>query len=76
MPRANRYVLAGRTFHMTHRCHDRRFLFKFGVCRTEYRRRLRVSLKRYARQVRCTLYTPRKMPDEAGISCDHGKKTL
>ena len=47
MPRANRYVLAGRTFHVTHRCHDRRFLFKFGVCRTEYRRRLRLSLKRY-----------------------------
>ncbi|RPJ59179.1 MAG: hypothetical protein EHM23_15020 [Acidobacteria bacterium] len=31
MPRSNRYILPGYIYHVTHRCHDRRFLLKFGV---------------------------------------------
>jgi len=47
MPRANRYFLAGCLYHLTHRCHDRKFGFRFGVVRTEYCRRLRQALKLY-----------------------------
>lgn len=31
MPRANRYILPGCAYHITHRCHDHAFLFRFGV---------------------------------------------
>ena len=41
MPRANRYILPGRIYHLTHRCHDREFLFRFAKDREGYRRRLR-----------------------------------
>jgi putative transposase len=37
MPRANRYLLAGRLYHVTHRCHDRSFLLKFAKDRDDYR---------------------------------------
>ena len=47
MPRASRYFQPGCLCHLTHRCHDRRFLFRFGVVRTEYRKRLRRALKEY-----------------------------
>jgi len=47
MPRSNRYILPGCIYHVTHRCHDRRFLLKFGVDRTEYRDRLRLALQKY-----------------------------
>jgi len=38
MPRGNRYILSGRLYHVTHRCHDRQFLLKFTKDRNEYRR--------------------------------------
>jgi len=41
MPRANRYILPGHTYHLTHRCHNRAFLLRFARDRDEYRRRLR-----------------------------------
>jgi putative transposase len=47
MPRSNRYILPGQIYHVTHRCHDRQFLLKFGVDRTEYRERLRLALGEY-----------------------------
>ena len=47
MPRANRYVLPGYVYHLTHRCHNGSFLFKFARDRTEYRRRLREAVKRF-----------------------------
>jgi REP element-mobilizing transposase RayT len=31
MPRANRYILPGRVYHLTHRCHDRQFLLRNGA---------------------------------------------
>lgn len=47
MPRANRYILPGCLYHLTHRCHDRKFLFRFAVTRSEYRRRLRSAVKEF-----------------------------
>jgi len=47
MPRANRYLLPGHSYHLTHRCHDRSFLFRFGRDRTEYRRRLRQAVRQF-----------------------------
>jgi len=47
MPRANRYILPGHIYHLTHRCHDGSFLLKFAVQRNEYRKRLRPSLKQF-----------------------------
>jgi putative transposase len=44
MPRANRYLIPGYACHVTHRCHNRSFLFRFARDREEYRRRLRQSL--------------------------------
>ena len=37
VPRANRYFVPGKFYHLTHRCHDRQFLFKFGRDRNQYR---------------------------------------
>jgi putative transposase len=47
MPRANRYLLPGYTYHLTHRCHNREFLFRFGRDRTEYQRRLRQAVRQF-----------------------------
>ncbi len=47
MPRANRFILPGFLYHVTHRCHDRQLLFDAAVDRTEYRRRLGEALKRF-----------------------------
>jgi len=45
MPRANRYILPGRVYHLTHRCHDRQFLLRFAKDRDGYRRRLREAVR-------------------------------
>jgi len=45
-PRANRYMQDNYVYHLTARCHDRSFLFKFARWRDEYRRRLRTALPR------------------------------
>jgi REP element-mobilizing transposase RayT len=37
MPRANRSILPGYVYHLTHRCHDRKFLLKFAQDRDRYR---------------------------------------
>ena len=47
MPRANRYMLPGNVCHLTHRCHNRSFLFRFARDRTEYRRRLSAAVKEF-----------------------------
>lgn len=44
MPRANRYILPGNIYHLTHRCHDRKFLLRFARDRDGYRRRLREAV--------------------------------
>jgi len=47
MPRANRYIVSGQIYHITHRCHNRSFLFKFAKDRDVYRSLLRDRLGRY-----------------------------
>src|ERR687892_2849932 len=36
MPRANRHFFAGHIWHITHRCHQRKFLLKFARDRRRY----------------------------------------
>jgi len=47
MPRANRYILPGCSYHVTHRCHNRSFLLRFAMDRNEYRERLRQAKKEF-----------------------------
>ena len=44
VPRANRYIVPGNSYHLTHRCHDRSFLLKFACDRHGYRQRLREAV--------------------------------
>jgi putative transposase len=46
MPRASEYLLEGYTYHLTHRCHDRRFLLRFAKDRNAYRKWLLEGVKR------------------------------
>lgn len=48
MTRANRYMLSGQIYHVTHRFHDRSFLFRFARDRDRYRAMLRDRLGRHA----------------------------
>ncbi len=47
MPRANRYMLPGYTYHLTHRCVNKEFLLRFAKDRTTYRRWLLEGVKRH-----------------------------
>jgi putative transposase len=47
MPRSNRYILPGRIYHITHRCHNRDWLLKFKKDREAYRNWLRDGVSRY-----------------------------
>ena len=47
MPRANRYFVPGKFYHLTHRCHNREFLFKFARDRNQYRQLLWSSVRNY-----------------------------
>lgn len=47
MPRENGYMLPGFVYHVTHRCHDRSFLFKFALDCDEYRRMLLKHLRAF-----------------------------
>lgn len=47
MPRANRHFLSGQLWHITHRCHERSFLFKFPRDRRRYLRWLFEAKKRF-----------------------------
>ena len=47
MPRTHRYIEPGHTYHVTHRCHDSSFLFKFAKDRQVYRTMLRERLDPY-----------------------------
>jgi len=57
MPRSNRYILPGCAYHITHRCHDRAFLLRFGVDRTEYVKRLRLALRQFPVSLLCYCIT-------------------
>jgi putative transposase len=47
MPRANRYVLPGQLWHITHRCHKQQFLLKFAKDRRAWRYWLSQAHRRY-----------------------------
>lgn len=47
MPRANRYFVAGKVYHLTHRCHHRDFLFRFARDRSAYRQLLWKTLREF-----------------------------
>jgi putative transposase len=47
MPRANRYILPGYIYHLTHRCHNRRFLLRCRLDRNEYCSRLRHAARKH-----------------------------
>lgn len=44
MPRANRYIVSGPAYHLTHRCHNRDFLLRFAKDRDAYRQLLHEQL--------------------------------
>ncbi|MFP4028931.1 MAG: transposase [Candidatus Brocadiia bacterium] len=47
MPRANRYMLAGYTYHVTHRCVNSEFLLRYVKDRNAYREWLRLGCERH-----------------------------
>jgi putative transposase len=47
MPRANRYILPGYVYHLTHRCHNRKFLLRSRLDRIEYCSRLESSARKH-----------------------------
>lgn len=47
MPRANRHIQPGHTYHVTHRCHDREFLLRFARDRQAYCGWLREGRRRF-----------------------------
>ena len=47
MPRADRYMMEGYTYHLTHRCHNRAFLLNLREERKTYREWLREGARRY-----------------------------
>lgn len=51
MPRANRYLLPGHIWHITHRCHKQEFLLKFAKDRQRWRHWLFEAKKRYGLSV-------------------------
>jgi putative transposase len=51
MPRANRHYVPGCVWHITHRCHKKEFLLKFGRDRRRYLQWLFEAKKRYGLSV-------------------------
>ena len=51
MPRANRHYLPNHVWHLTHRCHKREFLLKFGRDRSRWLSWLFEARERYGRAI-------------------------
>src|SRR5262249_49363627 len=51
MPRANRHFLSGHVWHITHRCHEKKFLLKFARDRRRYLRWVFEAKKRFGLSV-------------------------
>lgn len=47
MPRSSQYLLEGYTYHLTHRCHNRKFLLRFARDRDVYRKWLLKGVRRH-----------------------------
>jgi hypothetical protein len=68
VPRANRYIVPGRVYHLTHRCHDRQFLFKFARDRDRYRRLLWSTLRALPTSVFAYCITSEEPSNTSGTS--------
>lgn len=74
MPRASVYLLEGRTYHLTHRCHNRDYHLRFARDRDAYLRWLREGVKRHRVPVYAFCVTSNHVhlvahaDDEEGIS--------
>ena len=51
MPRAHRHFIPGHVWHITHRCHKKEFLLKFGRDRSTYMHWLFEARKRFGLEV-------------------------
>lgn len=51
MPRAHRSFIPGMVWHLTHRCHEKQFLFRFDRDRRRYLYWLREARRRYGLHV-------------------------
>lgn len=51
MPRANRYFIPGKVWHLTHRCHEKKYHLQFARDRRRYLHWLRESRRRYGLHV-------------------------
>jgi len=51
MPRANRYFIPGYAWHITHRCHKKEFLLRFGCDRQAWIKWLFEAKKRYGLEI-------------------------
>src|SRR5581483_2747352 len=58
MPRANRHFLSGHIWHITHRCHQRKFLLKFARDRRRYLHWVFEARRRFGLCVLITLSHP------------------
>ena len=74
--RANRYHISGCIWHITHRCHKREFLPKFGRDRRRWIRWIFEARKRYGLQVLNFAATSNAfrawaygVPAQAGVPC-------
>ena len=47
MPRSNRYLVAGYTYHLTHRCHNHEYHLKSARERELYKKWLREGIRRF-----------------------------
>lgn len=64
MPRANRHFLPGHVWHLTHRCHERDFLFKFARGRNRYLRWLYEARKRFGSCILNDVVTSNHIPSQ------------
>jgi putative transposase len=56
MPGANRFYLPDTVWHITHRCHEQKFLLQFERDRLRWKYWLFQACKRYGLSVRCLVY--------------------
>ena len=76
MTRSNRYILPGYIYHLTHRCHNRKFLLKCRLDRTEYNSRLRDAVRNHHISLLDFTIISNHVHLAVGIGSDHNKLLL
>lgn len=77
MPRANRRFLPGNVWHLTHRCHQKKFLLKFARDRRRYLRSVFETGKRFGLSVQLDgTYTLREEIEAYGADFTSENATL